>query len=177
MLAVARGRAPRGVALKLAAAESLPLKAGWFDRAVASLVVHVLDRPRAFAEIRRVLAPHGRFVVATFDPSHMRDFWLNRFFPSMQEIDQARFAPAEALVAELREAGFAEARTMRLGQRGRMDRETALDRIRGRHISTFDLIDESEIEAGLKLAEDELPAKVEYATEWLVLVAYCSSPR
>ena len=95
----------------------------------------------------------------------------------MQEIDQARFAPAEALVAELREAGFAEARTMRLGQRGRMDRETALDRIRGRHISTFDLIDESEIEAGLKLAEDELPAKVEYATEWLVLVAYCSSPR
>ena len=171
MLAVARSRAPKGVALKQAVAESLPFRDAWFDRAVTTLVVHVLDRPRAFAEIRRVLRSEGRFVVATFDPSHMHGYWLNRYFPSILEIDLARFAPREALVAELHEAGFGEVRTRRLAQRKTMDRETALDRIRGRHISTFDLIEESEIEAGLTRAEDELPAEVEYGIEWLVLVA------
>ena len=137
-------------------------------------VVHLVDRPRAFAELRRVLAPDGRLVFATFDPAHMRDFWLNRYFPSMLELDLARFAPADVLVEELRAAGFAAARTLRLRQRATIDRETALERIRGRHISTFDLIDETEIEVGLNRAVEELPDVVEYRTEWLVVVASCS---
>jgi ubiquinone/menaquinone biosynthesis C-methylase UbiE len=176
MLAVARGRAPKGVALKQARAEALPFKDGWFERAVMLLVVHVLDRPPAFAELRRVLAADGRLVAATFDPAHMRGYWLNRYFPSMLEIDLARFAPADVLVGELRAAGFAEARAFPHHQAMRIDRESALERIRGRHISTFDLVEETEIEAGLKRAEAELPANVEYGREWLVLVASCSSP-
>jgi ubiquinone/menaquinone biosynthesis C-methylase UbiE len=176
MLAVARARVPKGVALKRAEAESLPFKDSWFERAVMTLVVHVLDRQRAFAEVRRVLAGDGRLTVATFDPAHMHDFWLNRYFPSMLEIDLARFAPADVLIGALRSAGFAEARALRHSQRRRIDRETALERIRGRHISTFDLIDEGELEAGLKRAVDELPAEVEYGLEWLVVVASCSAP-
>src|SRR5579883_634137 len=45
MLAQAKGRGAHGVGYKLAAAESLPFKDAWFDRAVMRLVVHVLDRP------------------------------------------------------------------------------------------------------------------------------------
>jgi SAM-dependent methyltransferase len=176
MLAVARERAPKGVALKQARAEALPFKDGWFERAVMVLVVHVLDRPQAFAETRRVLAADGRLVVATFDPAHVRDYWLNRYFPSILEIDLARFAPAEVLAGELRAAGFAEVHASPYHQAMRIDRDTALERIRGRHISTFDLIEETEIEAGLKRAEAELPADVEYGREWLVVVASCSSP-
>jgi SAM-dependent methyltransferase len=174
MLAVARRKAPRGVAFKQARAEALPFKDGWFERAVAMLVVHVLDRPRAFAELRRVLAADGRLAVATFDPAHIRGYWLNEYFPSIAEIDLARFAPAEVIAGELRAAGFAEVRTSRLHQRATIDRETALERIRGRHISTFDLIDETEIEVGLNRAMEELPDVVEYRTEWLVVVASCS---
>lgn len=174
MLAVARKRAPRGVAFKQARAEALPFKDGWFDRAVAMLVVHVLDRPRAFAELRRVLGADGRLAIATFDPAHIRGYWLNRYFPSIAEIDLARFAPAATLVDELRAAGFAAVRTLALHQRHTIDRDTALERIRGRHISTFDLIDETEIEVGLNRAVEELPEQVEYRTEWLVLVASCS---
>ena len=174
MLAVARERAPRGVAFKQARAEALPFKDGWFERAVAMLVVHVLDRPRAFAELRRVLRADGRLAVATFDPAHIRGYWLNRYFPSIAEIDLARFASADILVEELRAAGFAAVRTLRLHQRATIDRETALERIRGRHISTFDLIDETEIEAGLNRATKDLPDQVEYRTEWLVVVASCS---
>ena len=174
MLAVARRNVPRGVAFKEARAEALPFKDGWFERAVAMLVVHVLDRPRAFTELRRVLAQDGRLAIATFDPAHVRGYWLNEYFPSIATIDLARFAPADVLVDELRAAGFAAVRTIRLHQRARIDRETALERIRGRHISTFDLIDETELEAGLNRATKELPDLVEYRTEWLVVAASCS---
>jgi ubiquinone/menaquinone biosynthesis C-methylase UbiE len=174
MLAVARERAGRRVRLKQAEAERLPFKDGWFERVVMTLVVHVLDRPRAFAELRRVLGAEGRLVCATFDPAHLRAYWLNRYFPSMLAADLARFAPADVLIGELRSAGFADAHTLRHSQRKRIDRETALERIRGRHISTFDLLDEEEIETGLAQAVDELPDEVEYGLEWLVVVAACS---
>lgn len=176
MLAVARARVPRGVALKRARAERLPFKDAWFERAALTLVVHVLDRARAFAEIRRILQPDGRLVFATFDPAHIRDYWLNRYFPSILELDLARFVPAAVLVDELRAAGFVEARALPLHQSLTIGREAALERIRGRHISTFDLIGEGEIEAGLKRALADLPAEVEYGREWLVVVASCSSP-
>ena len=174
MLAVARRKAPHRVAFKQARAEALPFKDGWFERAVAMLVVHVLDRPSAFAELRRVLGADGRLAIATFDPAHIRGYWLNEYFPSIAEIDLVRFAPADVLAGELRAAGFAGVRTIALHQRKTIDRETALERIRGRHISTFDLIDETELEAGLKRAVEELPDVVEYRTEWLVVVASCS---
>ena len=173
MLEVARARAP-AVAFRNAAAERLPFKDVSCERAAMALVVHVLARPRAFAELRRVLRPDGRLVFATFDPAHLRAYWLNRFFPSMLAADLPRFAPAEILARELRDAGFAETRSIRLRQTSTIARETALERIRGRHISTFDLLEEEEIEAGLARAEDELPEQVEYALEWLLLVAFCA---
>ena len=175
MLAVARRRLPPEVELLRASAEELPFADASFDAAVLRLVVHLLDRPRAFAELRRVLGPDGRLVFATFDPAHVREFWLSRYFPSMLEIDLARFAPADVLLGELRTAGFAEAHALRHSQRKRIDRETALARIRGRHISTFDLLHEDEIEAGLAKAVDELPDEVEYGLEWLVVVAAACS--
>jgi ubiquinone/menaquinone biosynthesis C-methylase UbiE len=169
MLEVARTRA--GVAgLKLGTAEQLPFKDGWFERATMWLVAHLVDRPRAFAEGRRVLAPDGRFAVATFDPSYFDAFWLNELFPSMERTDRERFPTGAELEHELRAAGF-EPRMLHLSQRGSLARADALERIRGKHISTFDLISDDEYEAGLARAERELPARVEYRVEWLVAVA------
>jgi ubiquinone/menaquinone biosynthesis C-methylase UbiE len=171
MLAVARRRLPPEVELLRASAEELPFADASFDAAVLRLVVHLLDRPRALAELRRVLAPGGRLVVATFDPAHFDGFWLNRLLPSLERIDRARFPTPDELRAELRDAGFGAVRIERLGQRVTIDRETALERIRGRHISTFDLLEEEEIRAGLERAERELPGRVEYAREWAIAVA------
>ena len=64
--------------VKVAPAEQLPFKDGWFERAVMVLVIHLLDRPQAFAEAQRVLGAEGRLVVATFDPASFRTFWLTR---------------------------------------------------------------------------------------------------
>lgn len=169
MLEVARTRA--GVAgLKLGTAEQLPFKDGWFERATMWLVAHLVDRRRAFLEARRVLAPDGRLGVATFDPSYFDAFWLNELFPSMEAADRERFPTAPELEKTLREAGF-EPRLLRLSQSGSLARTDALERIRGKHISTFDLISDEEYEAGLARAERELPERVDYRVEWLLAVA------
>jgi ubiquinone/menaquinone biosynthesis C-methylase UbiE len=165
MLEVARSRVG-GAGLKLGSAEELPFKDGWFERATMWLVAHLVDRPRAFAEAARVLEPGGRFAIATFDPSYFEEFWLNELFPSMEAADRARFPTADQLTTEL--ANFVQVRLLRLSQTGSLTREDALERIRGKHISTFDLISEEEYEAGLTRAERELPERVDYRIEWLL---------
>jgi SAM-dependent methyltransferase len=169
MLAVARAKTRRAQ-FREARLEALPFREGWFDAAVAWLVVHLVDRPAAFAELERILAPGGRIAVVTFDPAHFSAFWLNRWFRSLETIDRARFPDRETLLRELRAAGFQEPRVLRVSQRGALDREAALRRIRERHISTFDLLDEEEVARGTARAERELPDRVEYAIEWLVAI-------
>jgi SAM-dependent methyltransferase len=173
MLEVARERAPE-VRFKQATAYALPFKDGWFDRVTMWLVVHLLERPRAYAEIRRVLAAGGRIAVATFDPSYFGLFWFRDYFPSMEAIDRARFPTTDDFNAELTAAGFAAPTFTRISQEASITREVALERIRGRHIATFDLISEQEIEAGVARAERDLPERVDYRQEWLIAVAEAS---
>ncbi len=170
MLAQAR-RTAVGVGFKQAAAEDLPFKDAWFERAVLVLVLHLVDRARALDEVARVLVPGGRAVIATFVDEHFEGFWLNRLFPTLAEVDRSRFPRPDVLADELREAGFDAVEERRLTQQARVGRETALERIRGRYISTLQLIPEDEYATGLARAERELPAEVEYPLDWAVLVA------
>lgn len=57
----------RGVEFALADVQNLPCPDDSFDFIIANMMLyHVPDRPRAVAEIRRVLAPGGTFVCATY---------------------------------------------------------------------------------------------------------------
>lgn len=171
MVAAARARAPRGVGVRVGRAEDLSFRDGWFERTLMVLVAHLVDRPRAFAELRRVLAPDGRAVVATTNPERYDGFWMAPLFPSYVEVERARFPDARALERELGAAGFAAVDVPRLPLRRRFAREQALAKLRGRAYSTFELLSEEEIEAGIERAERELPDPVEYELEWLVAVA------
>jgi ubiquinone/menaquinone biosynthesis C-methylase UbiE len=171
MIQVARARVPRGVGLKVGRAEALDFKDGWFERVTMTLVLQLVDRPRALAEIVRVLRPSGRLALLTFDYSHFERYYLNRFFPSFERVDKARFPDAPTLEQELHAAGFASVRLIRVTQNETLEREAILERIRGKHISTFQLIGDDEYESGLARAERELEDEEEHALEWLVAVA------
>lgn len=171
MLAVARTRVPRTVRLKQAQAERPPFRARWFDRIVYWLVIHLIDRPAAFVAAHRLLAEGGRACIATFDPAHFDDHWANRFFPSLERLDRERFPAADRLEAELRSAGFSAVRMLQHVQRNSIPRGEALAKLRGKHISTFDLVDDDEYERGLLRAEQELPREVDTSLHWLLCFA------
>jgi ubiquinone/menaquinone biosynthesis C-methylase UbiE len=171
MVRVARARVPRSVGIRTGRAEELPFRESWFDGAVFSLVVHLVARPSAFTEAARVLVPGGRVVVATFAHDHFDTYWAARFFPSIGEIDRRRFPTEEALTGELTEAGFDAVESERISSRATISRQHALERIRGRHISTFDLLDAAELDEGTARAERELPAVVAVRLEQLVVAA------
>jgi SAM-dependent methyltransferase len=170
MLEVARARAPDGLELQPGAAEALPFPADSHERVVMRLVVHLIDRPQAFREARRVLGSGGVLAIASFDPASFERSWLNRFFPSIATIDRERFPSPTRLSSELSRAGF-DVRLVRLEQTARLTREDALEKIRGKHIGTFDLIAESEYEEGLERADRELPEQVDTVLQWVIAIA------
>jgi ubiquinone/menaquinone biosynthesis C-methylase UbiE len=159
-----------GVNVKVAPAERLPFKAGWFERAVSRMAVHLFDRPRAFAELRRVLADDGIAVIATLDPEWFARHWLLPYFPRLLELDRERFPDAERLQSELSAAGFA-VELRQFEQSVETTREAALAKIRGKAFSSFDLIGDEEYRSGLEQAEAGLPERLEYRPGWLLAVA------
>jgi len=55
-------------------AQSIPYPGGTFDAVIANhMLYHVPDRPRALAEIRRVLKPGGRLQAATNGNTHLHE--------------------------------------------------------------------------------------------------------
>lgn len=160
-----------GVNARVATAESLPFKRGWFDRAVSRMSVHLFDRPRAFAEVRRVLAPGGAAIVATTDPAQFGAGWIDPFFPSAAAVDAARFPNADELERDLTGAGFASVRIERLAIHNTLRRDRVLEAIRGMAFSTFALIPREEYEDGLARAEAELPDEIASVHRWLLVRA------
>ncbi|HZI36259.1 MAG TPA: methyltransferase domain-containing protein [Gaiellales bacterium] len=160
MLDQAKRRGARGVGWKQAAAEHLPFKEGWFDAAHAHLVMHVVDDiGAALSEMARVLCPGGRLVVVSFRREHFDRFHLNPYFPSLADIDRARFPDPAALSAAIGEAGFQDVAERGLHQQVTLAPEAVLERVRGRYISTLHLLDEREYRDGLARLEHDLAGR------------------
>ena len=134
-----------------------------------SLVLHLVDRPQALAEARRVVPDDGRIAISTFHPDHFETYWLQPYFPSIKTIDAARFPTPDEMERELAAAGFPRVEMRRLTAESELSREEALARIHGRHISTFDLLSAEEIAEGTARAERELPQRVVSRLDRLVV--------
>ena len=173
MLAQARAREIRGAGWKLAPAERLPFKDGWFDGVHAHLVLHVVgDLHAAVGEMARVTAPGGRVVVTSFRRQHFEAFHLNAYFPSVREIDLARFPDPERIAQLFTAAGLTESRVRPVTQRLSLSPEDVVERARGRYISTLHLIPETEYREGLHRLERDMAGRtgpVEAELHWALV--------
>jgi SAM-dependent methyltransferase len=160
MIEQARGQTDRRVAFRVASAEALPFRDGWFDALTMRLVVHALGplRRPALHEAARVLAPGGRIFVWTFAPAHFTGFHLAPYLPGLAAVDLARFPEPAALAGELRDAGFAEVVEHALVQDGSVARAAAAERLRGGWISTVHLLPPDEVAAAVARLEQEAAA-------------------
>ncbi len=106
MLSTARRRFARtdNVDVRAGALESLPLTRGELDVAVMCLVLHfVVEPPRAFAEVHRVLKPNGRLLIVDLTP-HEREHYTVEMGHVWQGFDESQ------LGGWLRDSGFPEFR-------------------------------------------------------------------
>jgi ubiquinone/menaquinone biosynthesis C-methylase UbiE len=171
MLAVARAKALPRVELVLGQAEELPFTDEAFERAVMLSVVHHIDRRRAFAQAYRVLQPDGRLVISNADPDGFGDGWLMGLFPELLDRELARFPTAQDLQDDLGATGFDPIDVTRVSAARSYSRAVALEKLHGRHISSFDLLIEDEYRRGLARAERKLLDPVEYTFRSLLVVA------
>ncbi len=176
MIEKARAQAGHRVAFRVASADALPFRDGWFDAVTMRLVVHALGDARANAlrEAARALGPGGRLFIWTFAPSHFTGFYLAPYLPSLPAVDLARFPDPDALVVELRDAGFPHVEQHTLRQDGSIGRAAAAARVRAGYISTVHLLPPDEVAAAVERLEAEseagapdLPTRL----DWRLLVA------
>ncbi len=106
MLSAARRRFAHSenVDVRTGTLESLPLARGELDVAVMCLVLHfVVEPPRAFSEVRRVLKPNGRLLIVDFTP-HEREHYTVEMGHVWQGFDESQ------LRTWLHDAGFPDIR-------------------------------------------------------------------
>ncbi len=151
MLAEARAKLSRAELVRGDARE-LPFADGEFEAVLAVYVIHNVpgtDRPRALAEAARVLRSGGALVLATSSHAQISSHPLGKFFPRLPELDRARFPDIPELLAMMESAGFRELATESvIIARPAVD-EAYLAKVRGKHISTFELMEEAEFAGGL----------------------------
>lgn len=79
-------------------AQALPFADAGFDAVIANhMLYHVPDRPKALAEIRRVLRPSGRFYAATNGENHLREIHelVHQFDPTTDLWNRTTFRLAD----------------------------------------------------------------------------------
>ncbi len=145
-----------GLAFVQSRSQRLPLRNDVAALAYFHLSIHYGDWKAALDEAFRVVAPGGRIEIWTMEPDAIERSSLGRWFPSVIEIDTQRF-PDPGRIAERCLANGSPAEVSRSSEtivRSAAEWERA---VRGRFVSTLQLLDDDEIDEGLERFATELP--------------------
>ena len=156
--AQARARHP-DVRYLAGSAEDMPVPSGSADYALLFLSWHhVHDKPRAAAELARVIRPGGRLLLrANFCDHQARPWWLEHF-PRGLEVDAALFQPLHEVISMFtadgwRVTSFGSVTEPSVGTRAEM-----LERLRLRTLSFFSQLSPEEVAEGLRRLEEVVAA-------------------
>ena len=176
MLEIARTKA-EGVELAVGRAEELPYEDGQFHYLVTSFAFHHFeDKPRAIAEMARVLMPGGGLRIVNIAPSHMRGFWLYDFFPEARHEDQKRFWSPDLVFGELETHGF-EPRLRVDFERYRVRLADLLKDAERRDMSQLAILSEPQYERGLLRLREALAREPERRVLTEMALVVCTAIR
>ena len=171
MLAQARSDpGKRNLTLQVAPAESLPFPEAAFRFAFSVDVIHhVGDRTAAAREAFRVLQSGGRLCIATDSHEDIANrVPLSSHFPETIPYELQRYPPIDAIVAELRDAGFDSVDVTHVSYDYPL---TDITPYFERAFSALRLISEDDVQSGLTRLEKDLhdgpiPARSLYTLIW-----------
>jgi ubiquinone/menaquinone biosynthesis C-methylase UbiE len=150
MLSVARDKSLEVICAD-ASCGRLPFRDGSFDVIIGAFVIHQIENlDNLFAECYRSLR-RGVLVLLTSSHRQIENQHpvIKRFFPGLVEADKARFPDIAVIDRLLDSAGFTGIRHEETHvQRIPLDEEY-LKRVKGKYISTYHLLPQSEFEAGI----------------------------
>lgn len=129
-------------------AAHLPFRNDSLGLAYFHLSVHYGDWRVTLPEAVRCVRPGGRVQIWTFAPSDMGETSLGRWFPSVVEIDSARFPDPNDLAALLGGLGRSVSVTSEVEVMERTARSW-VEAVRGRFVSTLQLLADEELESGI----------------------------
>ena len=132
-------------------AERIPLDDASCDAALLSHVAHHMGDQEACArELWRVLRPGAPVVLVGVLPESLGALPFLRFFPTARPIADRQSAALGALIEQLTRAGFEPVAREAIEQELAPDLRAYAERIGKRAISTLELIDDADFEAGLR---------------------------
>jgi ubiquinone/menaquinone biosynthesis C-methylase UbiE len=131
-------------------AEALPVRAGSLDLAFLSMVYqHVAEPGVVVTELLRTLRPGGRIILRTPTSETLGGYLFLRFFPEARALDERRLPPRAAVRAVFRAGGLREVAHRIVEQRVADGPEAYCERIRGRALSSLQLISDDAFGRGL----------------------------
>ncbi|WP_433302091.1 class I SAM-dependent methyltransferase [Actinoplanes sp. CA-030573] len=164
-----------GVEYRAGRAEAIPLPDRSCDLVLMFLMFHhVVDRPAAVAEIRRVLRPGGRVLLHSTFADRMPDLLWHRFIPGARTVEQRMFPTLTEVVRLFGAAGMPVVAIERVREKFAPSLSSYAARMRLRPISTFEHLTEDEIVRGLTAldraaAAETTPRPVTAEVDLLVL--------
>lgn len=137
-----------GVSVIRAEAQRLPLLSGSARLAYFHLSIHYGDWRRSLDEATRILGSGGECWIWTMGEQHHRASFLARWFPSVGDIDAARFPDPDAIAKHLEAAGV-EVETGREVEHKTRTAGSWRAAVEARFVSTLQLIPAEEFSQGL----------------------------
>jgi len=142
---------------------AMPFRTMTFDLVWFHLSIHYGDWRAAVDEALRVAAASGRIEIWTLGPDHFARSGLARWFPSIPEIDGARFPDPGAIVDHLERRGAAPATDTEI-ERVVTTAGAWLPAIEAGFVSTLQLLPADEREAGIAALRRRYPDPGEEVT-------------
>jgi ubiquinone/menaquinone biosynthesis C-methylase UbiE len=154
-----------------ARAQAIPISDGRARLAYFHLSIHYGDWRRSLDEVRRVVAPGGQCWIWTMGEQHHRESFLARWFPSVGDIDAARFPDPEGVANYLSSMNVQIEMGKEVETKTRAAGEWRAAVMAG-FVSTLQLIPDEELTSGLAAFDATYPdptQSVEYALvfDWI----------